>query len=187
MRPMALVAIAGLALTGCDSRDTTVARAAGANGASIELPVPDPSPSADTASPTPAGPDTLPGEVAANPGASLSTIGFPQGGDALDREARTALDRVAADPRVRSGRIVLRGHSDSEGDDEANRRMSRKRAEAVRDYLAGKGIARTAMTVIALGETRPIAPNARPDGSDDSAGRARNRRVEIALASADRP
>jgi OOP family OmpA-OmpF porin len=57
--------------------------------------------------------------------------------------------------------------------------MSRKRAEAVRDYLAGKGIARTAMTVIARGETRPIAPNARPDGSDDSAGRARNRRVEI--------
>jgi OOP family OmpA-OmpF porin len=37
------------------------------------------------------------------------------------------------------------------------------------------------MRVIALGETRPIAPNAKPDGSDDSAGRARNRRVEIEL------
>ncbi len=80
---------------------------------------------------------------------------------------------------VRGGNLTLRGHSDSEGDDEANRIMSRKRAEAVRDYLARKGLDRSRMRVIALGETRPVAPNAKPDGSDDSEGRARNRRVEI--------
>ncbi len=80
---------------------------------------------------------------------------------------------------MKSGRLVLRGHSDSEGDDAANRIMSRKRAEAVRDYLARKGLERSRMSVIALGETRPIAPNAKPDGSDDSAGRARNRRSRL--------
>ncbi|OMJ32832.1 hypothetical protein BSZ14_06310 [Sphingomonas sp. Sph1(2015)] len=103
------------------------------------------------------------------------------GGAGLASDAKATLDRLAADPAVRSGNLILRGHSDSEGDDEANRIMSRKRAEAVRDYLVRKGLDRSRMRVIALGETRPVAPNAKPDGSDDSEGRARNRRVEIEL------
>ncbi len=162
---------AGLAcaLAGC-SGGGDVARQAGASGASIELPVPAPSPGKTVAQP-----DT----VAADADASLTTIGFPQGGGGLNSEAKAMLDRLAADPMVRGGNLTLRGHSDSEGDDEANRIMSRKRAEAVRDYLARKGLDRSRMRVIALGETRPVAPNAKPDGSDDSEGRARNRRVEI--------
>ncbi|KTU00011.1 hypothetical protein NS355_05295 [Sphingomonas yabuuchiae] len=138
------------------------------------MPVPAPSPSK-----TVARPESLPGAVAADAGASPTTIGFPQGGGGLNSEAKAMLDRLAADPMVRGGNLTLRGHSDSEGDDEANRIMSRKRAEAVRDYLARKGLDRSRMRVIALGETRPVAPNAKPDGSDDSEGRARNRRVEI--------
>lgn len=172
IRSVGLSALTGLALAtaGCDSRDPAVARAAGAHGSSVELPIPAPSP------PVPATPDARP----AAPGNAV-VIGFPQGGATLDRDARSALDRLAADPAAKASRITLRGHSDSEGDDAANRRMSRRRADAVRDYLAKKGLNRTGMTVIALGETRPIAPNAHPDGSDDSAGRARNRRVEIEL------
>lgn len=168
---------AGLAcaMAGC-SGGGDVARQAGASGASIELPVPAPSPGKTVAQP-----DTLPGTVAADADASLTTIGFPQGGGGLNSEAKAMLDRLAADPAVRGGSLILRGHSDSEGDDEANRIMSRKRAEAVRDYLARKGLDRRRMRVIALGETRPVAPNAKPDGSDDSDGRARNRRVEIEL------
>ncbi|MDZ7282268.1 OmpA family protein [Sphingomonas sanguinis] len=168
---------AGLAcmLTGCGGGDE-VARQAGANGASIEMPVPAASPAK-----APTKPDALPGETAADQGASLTTIGFPQGGGGLNDAAKAALDRLGADPAAKSGSLILRGHSDSEGDDEANRIMSRKRAETVRDYLARKGLERSRMRVIALGETRPIAPNAKPDGSDDSAGRARNRRVEIEL------
>ncbi|WP_082442070.1 OmpA family protein [Sphingomonas sp. Leaf257] len=164
---------AGLAcaLAGC-SGGGDVARQAGASGASIELPVPAPSPGKTVAQS-----DT----VTADAGASPTTIGFPQGGGGLNGEAKAMLDRLAADPAVRGGSLTLRGHSDSEGDDEANRIMSRKRAEAVRDYLARKGLDRSRMRVIALGETRPVAPNAKPDGSDDSDGRARNRRVEIEL------
>lgn len=183
MRPGVWVAMSGMALTlaGCGDGGNAVARAAGAHGAMVELPIPDASPPARTGAAKASRSDALPGEIAANPGATLSTIGFPQGGAGLSDEAKAALDRLAADPVVKSGRLVLRGHSDSEGDDAANRIMSRKRAEAVRDYLARKGLERSRMSVIALGETRPIAPNAKPDGSDDSAGRARNRRVEIEL------
>lgn len=178
MRSGAGAMLTGMALTlaGCGDRHDAVARSTGTNGAMIELPIPDASPSAGVA---PGKRDALPGQIAAGPGATLATVGFSEGGASLNAEAKATLDRLAADPIVGQGRLTLRGHSDSEGDDAANRIMSRKRAEAVRDYLAGKGIDRARMTVIALGETRPIAPNAKPDGSDDSAGRARNRRVEI--------
>ena len=186
-RSVGMTMIAGWAclLAGCgDAGDDAAARATAAHGATIEMPVPDPSPSAGGTTRVATTADTLPGEIAANAGPTVATIGFPQGGAALDGEARTALDRLAANPATGKGRIVLRGHSDSDGDDEANRRMSRKRAEAVRDYLVRKGLAAARIRVIALGETRPVAPNARPDGSDDPVGRARNRRVEIELTPA---
>ena len=166
--------VAAWSLAGCGGGGD-VARQAGANGASIEMAVPAPSPATSQA---PVGATPIP------PSTSLTTIGFPQGGGGLNDEAKATLDRLAADPAVKDASLILRGHSDSEGDDAANRIMSRKRAEAARDYLARKGLERSRMRVIALGETRPVAPNAKPDGSDDSAGRARNRRVEIEL---DRP
>lgn len=110
-------------------------------------------------------------------------IPFPQPGRQLDDEGRTLLDSLLTDPIMRAGgAITLSGHSDSKGNDSANLRVSRQRAEAVRDYLVEKGVAPTRITVIALGETRPLAPNAHPDGSDDPEARARNRRVEIAIA-----
>lgn len=182
MRPGGWTIMSGMALTlaGCGDGKTPVARAAGTTGAVIEMPIPDASPSARA---TP-GPSAPAGESVANADTPLATIGFAQGGAALSSEAKAALDRMAEQAAVKTGRLTLRGHSDSDGDDAANRTMSRKRAEAVREYLVRKGIARDRMTVIALGETRPVAPNAKPDGSDDSAGRARNRRVEIALAPA---
>ena len=175
MRPGGGMIVSAMALTlaGCGDGNTPVARAAGTNGTVIEMPIPEPSPSA-RATPDPS----------TNPDTPLATIGFPEGGATLSREAKATLDRMAEQAAVKTGRLTLRGHSDSDGDDTANRTMSRKRADAVRDYLALKGIARDRMTVIALGETRPVAPNAKPDGSDDSAGRARNRRVEIALTPA---
>lgn len=105
------------------------------------------------------------------------TIGFARGAT-LDDAARAMLDDFAA-KLPGDVRLVLRGHSDSPGSDAANLAQSRRRAEAVRAYLAERGIAPTRIEVIALGERRPIAPNANRDGSDDPAARARNRRVEI--------
>jgi outer membrane protein OmpA-like peptidoglycan-associated protein len=80
------------------------------------------------------------------------------------------------------GAIRIEGHTDAKGDDDYNLRLSRKRADAVRDWLARKGsVPSSRMTSNGLGEKNPIAPNTKPDGSDDVEGRAKNRRVEIVI------
>lgn len=117
------------------------------------------------------------------PRAEDAVVGFDEAGKILTDEARAALDALVASPAARAGgAFTLRGHSDSRGDDRANLRASRRRAETVRDYLADKGIDPARQTVIALGETTPLVPNAHPDGSDDPAARQKNRRVEVHVA-----
>ncbi|WP_256869097.1 OmpA family protein [Sphingobium lactosutens] len=110
-------------------------------------------------------------------------IGFGQSAMALDDGAKTALDTLLATPALKGGgAITLHGHSDSRGSDGDNKVASRIRAEKVRDYLVEKGVAKDRITLVALGEARPIAPNAKEDGSDDPEGRAKNRRVEVHVA-----
>lgn len=100
--------------------------------------------------------------------------------------ARGTLDRLAALIQAGgAGQIMIEGHSDARGDDEYNRRLSEARAEAVKTYLVAKGVEAGRLRTIGLGELRPVAPNAKADGSDDEAGRQRNRRVEIILPNAD--
>lgn len=107
-------------------------------------------------------------------------IGFGTSTMKLDDAAKVALDALLATPAMKAGgAITLRGHSDSRGTDGDNRVASRIRAERVRDYLVEKGVAKDRITLVALGETRPLVPNAKEDGSDDPEGRAKNRRVEI--------
>ena len=109
-------------------------------------------------------------------------ISFAESGSTLTDKARADLDSIVASPQMQtSGAIILRGHTDSAGNDEANLRSSRKRAEAVRDYLVEKGVDEARITVIALGEMRPVAPNANLDGTADEAGRAANRRVDVTI------
>ncbi len=99
----------------------------------------------------------------------------------LRPEAKPALDRVAevlkAYPRA-SARIE--GHTDGKGDAAYNQKLSERRASSVRDWLAANG-ASLAISTRGWGKTKPVAPNARPDGRDDPEGRQRNRRVEIAV------
>ncbi|MFN3775992.1 OmpA family protein [Sphingomonas parapaucimobilis] len=108
------------------------------------------------------------------------TVPFPAKGAQPDPAGMALLDRLVADPVLAlGGPITIWGHSDSSGSDASNLIASRKRAEAARDYLVKKGVAAERITVIALGEARPIAPNRKLDGSDDPEGRDKNRRVEI--------
>lgn len=112
-----------------------------------------------------------------------AVIGFGASPMALDETAKATVQTLLASPAMQAGGpIILRGHSDSHGADGDNKVASRIRAEKVRDYLVAKGIVKDRITIVALGETRPVAPNAKEDGGDDPDGRAKNRRVEVAIA-----
>lgn len=110
-------------------------------------------------------------------------VPFGTSGLKLDDAGRTLLNGLLEKPAAAAGgAITISGHTDSRGNDRDNLAASRKRAEAVRDYLLSKGVAAERMTVVALGETRALVPNANPDGSDDPEARAKNRRVEVQVA-----
>jgi outer membrane protein OmpA-like peptidoglycan-associated protein len=80
-------------------------------------------------------------------------------------------------------RLTIEGHTDGKGTASYNQRLSERRAAAVRRWLETRGGVRgVAMTTRGWGATKPVAPNAKPDGSDDPAGRQKNRRVEIIIA-----
>ena len=77
-------------------------------------------------------------------------------------------------------RVEVAGHTDSKGTDAYNQKLSERRAKAVYDYLAGNGVAASRLVgPVGYGESRPIAPNTNPDGSDNPEGRAKNRRTEL--------
>ena len=80
----------------------------------------------------------------------------------------------------RSPRVRVEGHTDAKGADDYNQRLSERRAESVKAWLARHGgISAGNIAAAGFGEQRPVAPNQRPDGSDDPVGRQKNRRVEI--------
>lgn len=108
-----------------------------------------------------------------------SDITFDPGEASIRRAARPTLDRLAAAIRARRpATVAIEGHSDEVGGPIGNQRLSERRATAVRDYLTRvRGIDPTILTVRGLGASRPVASN------DSAAGRARNRRVEVVLAS----
>ncbi|KMS59113.1 membrane protein [Novosphingobium barchaimii LL02] len=107
-------------------------------------------------------------------------VPYPAKGAKPDEAGTALIDGLMTSPTfLAGGPITIWGHSDSRGSDAENLAASRRRAEAARDYLESKGVAKARITVIPLGESRPIAPNRKLDGSDDLEGRTKNRRVEI--------
>jgi len=69
--------------------------------------------------------------------------------------------------------LVIAGHTDNIGSEVYNQNLSRRRAQAVKDYLVRQGIAADRLIVRGFGKTQPIASNETEDG------RAQNRRVEF--------
>jgi outer membrane protein OmpA-like peptidoglycan-associated protein len=104
----------------------------------------------------------------------LRGVTFETGRSALKPDSYTILDIVAAslvaNPDIR---IEIAGHTDNTGSLATNTRLSQARADAVRAYLASKGVAPDRMVAKGYGPSEPIAPNTTP------AGRAQNRRVEL--------
>jgi outer membrane protein OmpA-like peptidoglycan-associated protein len=77
-------------------------------------------------------------------------------------------------------KVEITGHTDSIGDRDYNKKLSWQRANAVAQWLISHRVLEAKdVRTDGAGATTPLVPNRRPDGSDDPAGRARNRRVEI--------
>jgi photosystem I P700 chlorophyll a apoprotein A2 len=78
--------------------------------------------------------------------------------------------------------IDIAGHTDGKGADAYNQALSEKRAAAVAQWVAAHaGVEPPRFHTGGFGKTKPLAPNTKPDGSDDPEGRAKNRRVEIVV------
>jgi outer membrane protein OmpA-like peptidoglycan-associated protein len=107
---------------------------------------------------------------------SMSGVLFETGSSDLSDLARNRLDTVARALAAYPDReIVVEGHTDAQGNDETNRELSQKRADAVRQYLESKGVPADRIRSVGQGESNPVASNDNPEG------RAINRRVEIVV------
>lgn len=100
----------------------------------------------------------------------------------LRQESFVELDRVVSFlkeyPNIE---IEMSAHTDSKGADEYNMTLSDNRARSVMEYIISKGISKTRITSQGYGETKPVADNTNPDGSDNPEGRQLNRRVEFKI------
>ena len=104
----------------------------------------------------------------------LQGVTFASGKAVLTPESLPVLDEVANGLVLNDAAMVeIRGHTDNIGDAAANQLLSEKRAEAVRQYLLGKGIAAERVTAVGFGSRFPLASNKSADG------RAKNRRIEF--------
>ncbi len=72
--------------------------------------------------------------------------------------------------------IQIAGHTDSTGSETYNQQLSERRAQVVKNTLAGQGVNPARMTIVGYGESKPIADN------NTESGRQINRRVEITIA-----
>jgi OOP family OmpA-OmpF porin len=86
----------------------------------------------------------------------------------LDRLTETAL-------RCPSANIEIAGHTDGDGDQNANQVLSEKRAQAVADYLLRGGLPASRFTPVGYGSTQPVA------GNDSEDGKAQNRRIDFVV------
>ncbi|MDT8343446.1 MAG: OmpA family protein [Thermohalobaculum sp.] len=103
-------------------------------------------------------------------------IQFDPGRARIDPASREGIDTLAAIlHRCPVARVEIGGHTDNQGGDDLNERLSRNRAEAVLDALLDAGIRHDRLAAQGYGAREPIAPNDTPEG------RAQNRRIAFRL------
>lgn len=105
-------------------------------------------------------------------------IYFRPGSARLDTKSTPLLNSLADIVSRCPGMVIeVGGHTDSDGSEAANQRLSEARASSVATFLRDKGIADTALRTVGYGESRPVASNATREG------KLRNRRIEFAVVS----
>lgn len=111
---------------------------------------------------------------------TLSDVLFATNEARLRQGAMRAMDRLAEYMSANVKReLLIEGHTDSRGSDEYNRQLASERANAVADALVQRGIERSRLRTVGLGEAYPVASN------DSAAGMQENRRVEIVVSDPD--
>jgi OOP family OmpA-OmpF porin len=106
--------------------------------------------------------------------AKAQPILFAPGSAVFEAGSRKVLDQFSEIlRRCDSGQIEIGGHTDSQGSEELNQRLSQARAEAVLDALIARGVTLDRMSARGYGEQQPVATN------QSEAGRALNRRIEF--------
>lgn len=104
----------------------------------------------------------------------LDNLIFPQGKAVIDPKSFEELDEVAQMMKENSKMVIqLEGHTDNQGSSKANLKLSEDRVEAVKKYLASKGIAKDRIKTKALGGSQPLS------NEMTQQARALNRRVEM--------
>lgn len=209
MSNVLLAGLIALLVAGCSARPTSewnIVGPPGPPGAAGPAGPPGPQGPGGSAGPTgqigkpgPPGPAGGPG-VAGPPG-PVGTVG-PAGAPGADAKwisfrdvlfdfdkadilpkAEETLSKAAAIVKQRAkGVVLIGGHTDSKGGDAYNMSLSERRANSVRDWFRTKGgLGSTQFETKGFGAKQPVAPNQKPDGSDDPEGRQKNRRVEITI------
>jgi outer membrane protein OmpA-like peptidoglycan-associated protein len=98
-------------------------------------------------------------------------------------KAQETLQKAADLVRQKAGKgnVRIEGHTDSKGSDSYNQNLSNRRAESVKQWFTTHGLKDLHFSTEGFGAKKPVAPNTKPNGSDDPIGRAKNRRVEIVI------
>jgi outer membrane protein OmpA-like peptidoglycan-associated protein len=101
----------------------------------------------------------------------------------LRAEAASTLHNLADIIRAKAhGPVGIRGYTDALGKDPYNQRLSERRAASVKTWLVSREqLAAANLTTSGLGARDPVAPNRKPDGTDDPEGRQLNRRVTVLI------
>ena len=103
-----------------------------------------------------------------------SKIRFESAKATIDRDSAGLLDRmIETAMRCPTAAIEVGGHTDTDGDADANMALSQRRAQAVVDYMVRAGVPADRLKAVGYGETEPVASN------DTDEGKAQNRRIEF--------
>ena len=107
---------------------------------------------------------------------TLSDLHFHSGESIIQEDSYTVLDELVEYLDYKKGlRIEVGGHTDNNGSEASNLKLSQSRAEAVKKYLINHGIEPARIVAKGYGELKPIADNG------NSKGQALNRRTEITI------
>ena len=108
---------------------------------------------------------------------AMQGIEFETGKATIKASSNQILDLIASIFIENETYVVeVQGHTDNTGKAEVNKELSQKRADAVMNYLVGKGVPAERLSAVGYGPDMPIADN------KTKAGRAKNRRVEFKIS-----